>query len=537
MSMGYGIAFTTAALAVLVATPVFMRLAVAIGAVDRPGTRKVHALVVPRLGGLAVVLAFLAALGVSFWADPVIGRELRTDQAYSNVMVLLGTGALIFLVGLVDDIWRLRARLKLVGQVVAALCVCACDVRIESIGVEGLFYLEFGWLSWPLTMLWLVGITNAVNLIDGLDGLASGTSAIACAVIATFAFVTGHTAVALMMLAMLGALSGFLFYNFNPAMVFLGDCGSMFIGFSLATVSVMSAKQSGTLVGMALAVLALGVPFFDTFFSIMRRMLDRRSLFAPDRCHTHHRLMDSGWSHRGAVLALCAVSLVSGLLGLLMVITSGVARLAIFSSGMVGLILLFHVLGAIRFREALVALKRNVAMSREARVRKRTFEEMQLRLREAATVPQWWRVVRRAGRYLGFARICVQVQYDSGESRQLQWHLPGYRGNGGNGRAVHLTLPVRHWPDGETVRASIDIPVNGSLETAGSRLTLFGRLMDEHSLADLPDRSERDTSPVETRMLTEAVDAEAEVRSGTYVRVPESVETAPIGGHRTGSIS
>ena len=452
-------------------------------------------------------------------------------------MILLGTGALIFLVGLADDIWRLRARMKLIGQLVAALCVCACGVRIESIGVKDLFFVEFGWVSWPLTMLWLVGITNAVNLIDGLDGLASGTSAIACAVIATFAFATGQTALALVMLAMLGALSGFLFFNFNPAMVFLGDCGSMFIGFALATVSVMSAKQSGTLVGMALAVLALGVPFFDTFFSIMRRMLDRRSLFAPDRCHTHHRLMDSGWSHRGAVLALYAVSLVSGLLGLLMIVTSGVVRLAIFSSGVVGLVLLFHVLGAIRFREALVALKRNVAMSREARVRKRTFEEMQLRLREAATVPQWWRVVRRAGRYLGFARICVQVQYDSGESRQLQWHLPGYRGNGGNGRAVHLTLPVRHWPDGETVRASIDIPVNGSLETAGSRLTLFGRLMDEHSLADLPDRSERDTSPVETRMLTEAVDAEAEVRSGTYVRVPESVETAPIGGHRTGSIS
>jgi len=455
-------------------------------------------------------------------------------------MILLGTGALIFLIGLADDIWRLRARLKFLGQIVAALCVCACGVRIESIGVEGLFYLEFGWLSWPLTMLWLVGITNAVNLIDGLDGLASGTSAVACAVIATFAFVAGQTAVALVMLAMLGALSGFLFFNFNPAKVFLGDCGSMFIGFLLATVSVMSAQQSGTLVGMALAVLALGVPFFDTFFSIMRRMLDRRSLFAPDRCHTHHRLMDSGWSHRGAVLALYAVSLVSGLLGLLMVVTTGVVRLAIFSSGVVGLILLFHVLGAIRFREALAALKRNLAMSREARARRRTFEEMQLRLREATTIPQWWRVVRRAGRHLGFARICVQVQYDSGETRQLQWHLPGHRGNGGNGRAVHLTLPVRHWPDGETVRASIDIPVNGSLETAGSRLTLFGRLMDEHSPADLPDRPGQDALRIETLALAEGLDAsaigaEGEADDGAYVSVPESVAAAR--GPRSAGVS
>ena len=260
----------------------------------------------------------------------------------------------------------------------------------------------------------------------------------------------------------------------------------MFLGFFLATASVMLVEKSSTLVGMALAVLALGVPILDTFFSILRRALERRSLFAPDREHTHHRLMDTGHSHRAAVLVLYGVSMTSGALGLLMLTTSGLARLAVFAGGLAGLVYLFHRLGAIRLRKALATLKRNLTMSGEANARKRKFEDMQLRLREVRTISQWWRVVRRAGRHLGFARICVQVDYDSGESRELQWYLPGHRGNGNNGKAIHLTLPVRHWPDGQTVHASIDIPVNGSLETAASRLTLFGRLMDEHSLADLP---------------------------------------------------
>ena len=344
---------------------------------------------------------------------------------------------------------------------------------------------------------------NAVNLIDGLDGLAAGVSVIAAAVLATFAFVQGQVVLAACMLAMVGALSGFLFYNSNPAKVFLGDCGSMFLGFFLATASVMLVRQSSTLVGMALAVLALGVPVLDTFFTILRRVLERRSLFAPDREHTHHKLMDSGRSHRGAVFVLYGVSMTSGALGLLMLITSGVARLAVFAGSMGGLVYLFHRLGAIRLRKALATLKRNLAMSGEATGRKRKFEEMQLRLREAGTVSQWWRVVRRACRHLGFARICVQILYDSGERRELQWYLPGHRGNGNNGKAIHLTLPVRHWPAGQTVHASIDIPVNGSLETAASRLTLFGRLLDEQSNAVVPNsRAQVAASSQEPRVVS-----------------------------------
>ena len=483
--MVYGQILIAGMFAALVATPVFAWLAVSTKVVDRPGTRKVHGHTVPRMGGLAIVLAMLVALLLATVTDTAVGPQLRQAGLSRATMVLFGASALVLLVGLVDDIRRLRARTKLLGQIVAALCVCSAGFRIETLGVEGLFLIHFGVMSWPLTVLWLVGITNAVNLIDGLDGLAGGVSLIAAAVIATFAFVQGQVVIAACMMAMVGALSGFLFFNFNPAKVFLGDCGSMFLGFFLATAGLMSVKQSHTLVGMGLVVLALGVPILDTFFSILRRMLDRRSLFAPDRGHTHHRLMDTGRSHRTAVLVLYGVSLTSGMLGLLMLMISGLARVAVFTGGLAGLVYLFHRLGAIRLREALATLKRNLAMSGEAKVRRRRFEEMQLRLREARTIPQWWRVVRRASRHLGFARICVQVQYDNGESRELQWYLPGHRGNGTNGKAVHLTLPVRHWPDGQTVRASIDIPVNGSLESAGSRLTLFGRLMDEHSLADL----------------------------------------------------
>lgn len=505
--MGYGIVFTAGMLAALVGTPIFARLAVYVGVVDRPGTRKVHGHIMPRMGGLAVMLSMLGALLLAMAVDPVVAEGLQRPEGRAGIVVLFATGALVLLVGLADDVWRLRARIKLFGQVVAALCVCACDVRIEAIGVEGWFSVELGWMSWPLTVFWLVGITNAVNLIDGLDGLAAGLSVVAAAVIATSAFIHGQVVVAAAMLAMLGALSGFLFFNFNPAKVFLGDCGSMFLGFFLATASIMSAKESGTLVGMALAVLALGVPILDTFFTIVRRSLDRRSLFAPDRGHTHHRLIDSGKSHRAAVLVLYCVSLASGLLGLGMLATSGPARLAVFGGGLAGLVFLFHRLGAIRFREALAALRRNMAMSREAKARRRTFEEMQLRLREARTIAQWWRVVRRASRYLGLARICVQVQYDNGENRELQWYLPGYRDNGIDAKVIHLTLPVRHWPDGQTVRASIDIPVNGSLELAGSQMTLLGRLLDEHSLADMSDSRYRAATSDEGVYVSDAIHA------------------------------
>ncbi len=478
----YGIIYIGTMLAAMVGVPVFLRFGVAMRILDRPGTRKVHSIATPRIGGLAVVVAVVAWTVMVLFVDNEVGRALRKLQPH--VWVLLGVSVFVSMLGLVDDIRKLRARVKLLGQILAALVVCHFGIRIENIRVSGVFKLNLGLMSWPVTVFWIVAITNAVNMIDGLDGLAAGLSVVACSVLAVFALCTGQVAMAALMIVLLGSLTGFLFFNFNPARIFLGDCGSMFLGFFLATAGVMSAMHAQTLAGMALAVLGLGVPIFDTFFSIVRRILDRRSLFAPDRGHIHHRLIDSGLGHRKAVLVMYGLSIVSGLIGLLMVVTTGLWRMGVFAGGLGLLLFAFRHFGAIQFRQAYSDLRRNRAFAREAKQRREKFEELQLQLREATTLPQWWRIVRRAARYLGFSRISIESQNGSIPGPKLTWNLPRFAQDD---KVVHMTVPVRHRLAGESVRAKIAMPVNGSLESAGSRMALFGRLIDERSLADLPD--------------------------------------------------
>ncbi|MCD6394084.1 MAG: undecaprenyl/decaprenyl-phosphate alpha-N-acetylglucosaminyl 1-phosphate transferase, partial [Planctomycetes bacterium] len=219
--------------------------------VDKPGTRKVHSTAVPRIGGLAVMLAAGAVVLIVRHVNNEAGRVLL--QMQPKLAAILIACVFICLVGLIDDIWTLRARFKLLGQIIAALGVCSFGIRIDMISLPGTFAMHLGWLSWPVTVFWIVGITNAVNLIDGLDGLAGGISAIACGILVVFAFYTEQVALAVLMLVMAGSLAGFLFFNFHPAGVFLGDCGSMFLGFFLATGAAASAPGYRQL-GMALLI-------------------------------------------------------------------------------------------------------------------------------------------------------------------------------------------------------------------------------------------------------------------------------------------
>ena len=238
-----------------------------------------------------------------------------------QIVVLLASATGVFLIGLIDDIRHLPVLPKFLVEVLGATALCLVGVRIDSIDFTGGQVLHLGWLGCPLTLLWIVGVTNAVNMSDGLDGLAAGVAAIACGVIAVFAIhgSTIHTGLAqsndvmmaLFSLALLGGLSGFLFFNFNPAKVFMGDCGSLFIGFTIASASVMCVSKSSALVGLTLPALALGIPIFDTLFSMLRRFLERRSLFAPDGSHFHHQLLRLGLNQRRAVIIIYAVTLVA----------------------------------------------------------------------------------------------------------------------------------------------------------------------------------------------------------------------------------
>ncbi len=277
---------------------------------DPVDARKVHTQPIPRLGGIAIFL------GVGF---SLVLVELLTPGHFfpreGPVLGVLAGAALVFLLGVVDDLHPLSAKVKLFGQIAAAGLAYYMGVRIEFLSHPqgGLWVLPIT-LGLPLvsvaiTLAWLVGITNTINLIDGLDGLAAGVSLIGGLTLAIIALETNQPMSAVFALAVVGGTIGFLRYNFNPAKIFMGDGGSLFLGFTLAAISIMGVLKLVTAVTLLLPLLILGVPIFDTTFAIVRRLWNRRPIFSPDRGHLHHRLLSAGLSHRNAVIMIYGVSL------------------------------------------------------------------------------------------------------------------------------------------------------------------------------------------------------------------------------------
>jgi len=276
------------------------KLAFKLGATDRPNHRKVHQKIMPRLGGLAIYLSFIIGLLI-----------IRPDDPYTFPIVI---GSLIIIVtGVLDDVMELSAKLKLLGQLAAALVVVlggGLDVDFINLPFGG--QLNFGYFSIPLTILWIVGITNAINLIDGLDGLAAGVSSIALITISLMAFLKGDVFVLSIALMVLGSTIGFLFYNFHPAKIFMGDTGALFLGYMIAVLSMLGFKNV-TFFSLIIPVIILGVPISDTFFAIIRRIVHKQPLSAPDKSHLHHCLLNAGFSHRQAVLVIYAIAVMFSL--------------------------------------------------------------------------------------------------------------------------------------------------------------------------------------------------------------------------------
>lgn len=292
------ISFLIAAVVALLATPVVRRLAIMTGFLAMPSPRGVHQRPVPQLGGLAIFLGFAAVLVWRFGtADP------------TTRSVLIG-GAAILALGVIDDKIRLRPLVKLLGQVAVAALTVAMGVRVEWISNPfGPELVALDVWSYPLTMAWIVAVVNVMNLIDGLDGLAAGVASIAAITLMLTALHTGLPELSIVLSAALaGSALGFLPYNFNPAKIFMGDAGSMFLGFGLAVVSVEGLLKTTTVVALGIPVLALGLPIADTFLAIVRRLQSGRSIAEADRQHLHHRLLDMGLSHRDAVIVLYIIS-------------------------------------------------------------------------------------------------------------------------------------------------------------------------------------------------------------------------------------
>jgi len=278
----------------LAMTPIVKKLAIRWGAVDQPDHRKVHTRIMPRLGGLAIFIAFAVCF---FLFVP------KTKEAWG---IFIG-GTIIVITGALDDRYQLSPKAKILGQLIAAAVVIAMGLRVDFINLPFDGQVYFRWLSIPITLFWLVGVTNAVNLIDGLDGLAAGVSGIALLATAVMAFLMGNTLAILLSVILLGAVIGFLFFNFHPAKIFMGDTGALFLGFNLAALSILGFKQV-TLIAFLVPILILGVPLSDTFYAIVRRWVHKKPISEPDKNHLHHCLLSMGFSHRKTVIVIYMVS-------------------------------------------------------------------------------------------------------------------------------------------------------------------------------------------------------------------------------------
>ncbi|WP_100405471.1 glycosyltransferase family 4 protein [Bacillus solitudinis] len=298
-----GLALVVCFIVTVLITPLVRKLAIKIGATDKPNHRKVHQKVMARLGGLAIYIGFLVGFIISQPESPYL------------IPILIGS-FIIILTGFLDDMIELSAKWKLLGQILAALIVVlgvggsAVQVQFINLPFDG--RLELGWFSIPLTILWIIGITNAINLIDGLDGLAAGVSAIVLLTISSLAVIEGDLFVAALGAILLGSTLGFLIHNFNPAKIFMGDTGALFLGYMIAVISLLGFKNI-TVFSLLVPVIILAVPISDTFFAIIRRIVNKQPLSAPDKSHLHHCLLRLGFSHRKTVLVIYAMSAFFGL--------------------------------------------------------------------------------------------------------------------------------------------------------------------------------------------------------------------------------
>jgi len=478
----YLLVYLGSLLLALLTTPIVICVARILKIYDSSDVRKVHTSAIPRIGGVAIFLSATVLLIAVLFLDNNIGKAFRSIQV--QVVTLLGSGTFIFLTGLIDDLRGIRARHKLLAQVAAGVALCLVGVRIDSLNVANLFTIHLSWLSFPVTVFWIVAITNALNLIDGLDGLAAGISAITCAVIAVFSFSSGQPLMVVLMLALLGSISGFLFFNFNPARIFMGDCGSMFLGFVIASSSVMCATKSRTIIALALPTLALGLPIFDTIFTIIRRYLERRGIMSPDRSHLHHILLDMGLRHRHVVIVMYALTALAAGLGMFMMLTRAAGTVVIFFCVLLLLVLVFRAVGAVGVKEMIAGLRRKHTISCQRKQEIECFEKVELYFRRAKLFDQWWQAVCFAADKMDFVKGSLPLTNRDGTSRILAWERKGE--HIGAHDIVKIILPVRDRRAGSPLRLEIDVHVNGSLESASRRGALFTRLIEEYSIANLP---------------------------------------------------
>lgn len=423
------VAFFTSLVAGAILTLVVRNRAYAHGWFDQArSSRNIHAHPVPRLGGLAIVGGFFAPLVALAVVDSGVGTHFYMQEKL--VVGLFAGGLSIAALGLYDDLRGAGARLKFTVQFGVAAALYAIGFRIELIANPFGAPIELGYAAIPFTLLWMVGVVNAMNLIDGLDGLAGGVAFVGVATNFLLALARGDVLLCLVMAALGGAILGFLIFNFNPASIFMGDTGSMFLGFVLAAVSIKTSTKSGTAVAMLVPIIALGLPIMDTLLAMVRRSLLGRPLFSADKEHIHHRVMSRLFlSHRRAVLVLYAICCLFALTALgLSYANSAQSALLLSAVGLV-VIVLMRKLGYLTLAGASamgVARRRNIQLRAVVR-------EVGDAIAVAGSLQLLWDALRPLGEALNASGVQLTLQRSlNGQTDALTFETS---------RAAGLALP------------------------------------------------------------------------------------------------
>ncbi|MCI1931383.1 MAG: undecaprenyl/decaprenyl-phosphate alpha-N-acetylglucosaminyl 1-phosphate transferase [Clostridia bacterium] len=306
----YIAAFSTAFAISNVMTPVAMKVSIKLGAIDQPKARGMHNKPMPRMGGLAIYLGFMLTVFLLY-------RFVQYGETRKLIGFMIGASIIVVL-GMFDDVCDLPAKLKFFVQILAALVAIFSGIRIHVVMWPVTHVLLT--LSGPITLLWIVGVTNAVNLIDGLDGLAAGVSSIAAICLMVLCILTGDETAVVLTAALAGSCLGFLPRNFNPAQIFMGDTGATFLGYTLAVTSILGVFKGYAMLALVVSMLCLGFPIFDTLFAIIRRLARRQPIMQADRGHLHHKLIDRGFSQKQAVMILYGISTICGVIAILLAI-------------------------------------------------------------------------------------------------------------------------------------------------------------------------------------------------------------------------
>jgi UDP-GlcNAc:undecaprenyl-phosphate GlcNAc-1-phosphate transferase len=408
------VAFIVAMLCGTILTPLIRRLAYRFGALDHGlSSRKIHGRPIPRLGGIAIVIAFYVPLVALLLFHSDVGTFFLAER--DHAIGLFAGGLAIALLGLYDDLRGAGAARKFVVQFAVAGFLYHLGFRADLLANPFGEPLRLGWVSLPFTMLWIVGVINAMNLIDGLDGLAGGVALVAVVTTFLISLQRGHPLMMLFSSALAGSIVGFLFYNFNPASIFMGDTGSMFLGFILGATALQTSQKASTAVAVLIPAIALGVPIADTLLAIGRRAIRGRPLFQADKEHIHHRLMAMGLSHRQAVLVLYGSCLFLGAAALILTYSSSLqSALLLVVIALLGFFFL-RSLGYMRFERVSGAAddrRRNRAMRAAVR-------PLGQRLRATRTADAIWPVIIEAAAVFGAVGVSLRLNGGSGEAGKV----------------------------------------------------------------------------------------------------------------------